>query len=142
MDRDLFAVFLGAVMCLMSGAANADDGPKREDARLARGHQIAMSVCSACHAVPSARSPILREQAPALRSIANKPGTTPASLAAFLRSPSHRMPNPQLTDEMIDAVVGYTVIIGEYSSAAGGAILCVGTSRRQARAGHYQAWVG
>jgi len=108
MDRDLFAGFLGAVICLM-GSAAAENRPESEDARLARGHQIAMSVCSACHAVPSAHSPILREQAPALRRIANKPSTTPTSLAAFLRSPSHKMPDPQLTDEMIDAVVGYTV---------------------------------
>ena len=108
MGRVLIAGALGLVMSFLGGAAQADDRSNSEDARHARGHQIAMSVCSACHAVPSAHSPILREQAPGLRSIANKPSTTPASLAAILRSPSHRMPNPQLTDEMIDAVVAYT----------------------------------
>ena len=109
MGRDLFAGIFGVAMSFMSSAAVADNRSESEDVRLARGHQIAMSVCSACHVVPSAHSPILREQAPALRSIANKPSTTPASLAAFLRNPAHRMPNPQLTDEMIDAVVGYTI---------------------------------
>ena len=109
MGRDLFAGLLGVGMGFMSNAASADERPTSEDARVARGHEIARSVCSACHTVPSAHSPILREQAPALRSIANKPSTTQASLAAFLRSPSHRMPNPQLTDDMIDAVVVYTI---------------------------------
>jgi mono/diheme cytochrome c family protein len=73
-------------------------------------------VCSACHAVRSAHSPILREPALDLRSIANKPGVTAESLAALLRNPAHgmenkprQMPHPRLTDEMIDAVVVYVL---------------------------------
>ena len=102
----LVAGALGVLAGFLGCAARADD---QENALLTRGHGIAMSVCSACHAVPSAHTPILREQAPDLKSIANKPGTTPESLAAFLRSPTHPMPNPRLTDEMIEAVAAYTL---------------------------------
>jgi mono/diheme cytochrome c family protein len=102
----LIAGALGVLMGVLGFPARADE---QENALLTRGHRIAMSVCSACHAVPSAHTPILREQAPDLKSIANKSNTTPESLADFLRSPTHPMPNPQLTDEMINAVTAYTL---------------------------------
>ncbi|MGO8955588.1 MAG: c-type cytochrome [Rhodomicrobium sp.] len=108
-------VLIASVFCMVvSNAARADDRPSGDEGRIARGHEIATMVCSACHAVQSAHSPILREPAPDLRSIANKPGVTAESLAALLRNPAHamenksrQMPHPRLTGEMIDSVVAY-----------------------------------
>ncbi len=80
-----------------------------------RGRAIAESVCSACHVVAAdqAYAPILRDPAPSFQSIANKPTATADTLRRFL-STTHktagepfRMPNPELTDEMQEQVVGY-----------------------------------
>ncbi|MGO9172389.1 MAG: c-type cytochrome [Rhodomicrobium sp.] len=111
-------VLIASVFCMVvsfaGNAAHADDRPSGDEGRVARGHEIATMVCSACHAVRPAHSPILREPAQDLRSIANKPGVTAESLAAVLRNPAHemenksrQMPHPRLTDEMIDSVVAY-----------------------------------
>ena len=106
MGHVLICGAFNVVMAFLGGAARAGE---QENALLARGHQIAISVCSPCHTVPDAHSPILRDKAPDLRSIASKPGTTRDSLAVFLRGPSHPMPNPRLTEEMIEAVAAYIV---------------------------------
>ncbi len=56
------------------------------------GHRFAEIWCSGCHAVDlkSIRS---GGMAPDLGTIADRPGTTPERLAAFLGRPHERMPN-------------------------------------------------
>jgi len=86
-----------------------------EKARIARGRDIAEKICWPCHVVGAGErfSPILREPGPDFRAIARKPNTSAESLTMFLHG-THRteekpytMPNPRLTDEMIDQVVSY-----------------------------------
>jgi mono/diheme cytochrome c family protein len=88
-----------------------------------RGHAIADKVCWVCHVTGSDQeySPVLRDPGPDFRTIAAKPGTTAASLTAFLHT-AHRtedkpytMPNPGLSDEMIAAVVGYILSLKPHS---------------------------
>lgn len=84
-------------------------------ASIGRGRSTADTVCWACHVVGADQefSPILRDPAPDFRTIAQRPDITMQSLTAFLHS-THRtegkpytMPNPRLSDDMIDDVVTY-----------------------------------
>jgi mono/diheme cytochrome c family protein len=95
--------------------ANARSGDADDKARVERGRAIAENVCWACHVVGADQrfSPILREPGPDFRAIAAKPDTSAQSLGAFLKS-THRMegkpyamPDPRLTDDMIEQVVSY-----------------------------------
>jgi mono/diheme cytochrome c family protein len=88
----------------------AENAPKK---LVARGQDIAVAVCAACHRVPApeADRPILHEPAPDFSKIANLPGMTEEQLTRLIRDPQHAsnagMPNPRLTDEMTGAVVAY-----------------------------------
>jgi cytochrome c1 len=82
---------------------------------VADGRDLALQVCTFCHVVTSNQQfpPILRPPAPTFRSIADRPTTTGASLAAFMRLPHkdlpmpNEMPNLQLSDEQIGKLVAY-----------------------------------
>jgi mono/diheme cytochrome c family protein len=110
-------LLLGAVMlALPTGAVCLAAGPQGTDtAAIGRGHSTADTVCWACHVIgpDQSFSPILREPATDFRVIAQRPGITRESLTAFLQG-THRtegkpyaMPNPRLSNEMIDDVVAY-----------------------------------
>jgi mono/diheme cytochrome c family protein len=87
----------------------------QESTDAARGHAIALSVCSACHVSGSDQPypPILQQPAPNFTNIARKPGTTDEALRHFISTTHatagdrYKMPNPELTDEMVDQVVAY-----------------------------------
>jgi cytochrome c1 len=80
-----------------------------------RGRAIAVSVCFACHVVAADQPspPILLHPGPSFQAIANLPTETADTLRRFI-STTHKaagqpfkMPNPELTDEMLDQVVAY-----------------------------------
>ncbi|MGP0091649.1 MAG: c-type cytochrome [Xanthobacteraceae bacterium] len=71
---------------------------------IAAGQRIAEQWCSACHKINVASTGGL---APSFPEVANLPSTTALSLKVFLRTSHKRMPNVQLTQAQIDAVVAY-----------------------------------
>jgi cytochrome c1 len=99
------------VLCmLLSATAIANDG------QVQRGASLAHKICWACHVVGTDQefSPILREPAPDFRVIARRQDSSPEKLRNFLHTTHgmasdtpYKMPNPRLTDEMIDDVVNY-----------------------------------
>ncbi len=98
-----------------SGQLGAREVSQAETAQVQRGREIADKICWICHVTGPDQeySPILRAPGPDFAAIATRPDTTAASLTAFLHT-AHRtedkpytMPDPGLSDEMIDAVVGY-----------------------------------
>lgn len=100
------------ITCVVS-VARAQQPPIASDP--AAGRAFALRVCAACHVVSDDQPypPILRQPASSFSAIANKPGTTPASLRAFLsvthatlKTP-YNMPNPELTDQQTAAVISY-----------------------------------
>jgi mono/diheme cytochrome c family protein len=106
------AVAVGTTL-ISAGAAFCADGDAKT--RIERGRAIADNICWACHVVGPEQqfSPILREPGPDFRAIAARPDTSAQSLTVFLQS-THRMegrpyamPNPRLTNDMIDQVVSY-----------------------------------
>jgi len=112
MNRMFMSMTIGAALVLPANAlcAEADD-----KSRVERGRDIAEKICWACHVVGAGQrfTPILREPGPDFRSIGAKSGTSAQSLTTFLQS-THRMdgklytmPNPRLTNDMIDQVVSY-----------------------------------
>lgn len=107
---------VGLMGCFsLASAAFAQSGAPPTGADAARGRAIANTVCWACHVVGPDQefSPILRDPGPDFRVIANRPGTSRQSLKAFLQtthsleSKPYAMPNPRLTDEMIEEVAQY-----------------------------------
>jgi mono/diheme cytochrome c family protein len=106
----LFAitVLAGAAM----HAAVADDA-----GQVARGHQLALEICSACHiAAPDQRTrPILTEPPPSLETLANKPGVTAESVQKFLLTihlslaNGKDMPNPEVTEDQARDLAAYVM---------------------------------
>lgn len=71
-----------------------------------QGRAFALEVCTPCHVVSKDQlSPPRFSDAPAFAAIANAPGMTAMSLAAFLGSPHPSMPNLILSaDEQRDVI--------------------------------------
>jgi mono/diheme cytochrome c family protein len=100
-----FGARLFATMVLAGAASHA--AAADDDAEVAKGHQLALEICSACHvAAPDQRTPpILSEPPPSLETLANKPGATAASVQKFLltihlsMANGKDMPNPELTED-------------------------------------------
>jgi mono/diheme cytochrome c family protein len=102
------------LLCSAAGSLAQQTGTR--DAVFAHGEQIARQQCAACHIVaPDQQSaPILKQQIPGFKEIAQRPATSADSLRKFL-SKTHwdmksipvRMPEPLLTDEQITAVSRY-----------------------------------
>ncbi len=89
--------------------------PVAEGGDAQEGHRLAVKICASCHVVAWDQRfpPVLRNPAPSFRTIANRPGTTAASLRNFI-STTHEtiatpanMPNPELTDDQVTALVSY-----------------------------------
>jgi hypothetical protein len=117
-----FAVGLVACATLLAlvNSCFAQEHGRGTDAEVARGQEIAEKICWACHMVGpnSAMTPILRIPGPDFRAIAAREGgnrdeharrlTSESELTAILQgthpteNKPYAMPNPQLTNEMID----------------------------------------
>ena len=107
-------IFVAISALLLVPAPGAEAQPSL-DARVERGRAIANQVCWACHVTGADQefSPILRNPGPDFRVIAKRSDITTESLKTFLRGTHqtegkpYTMPNPRLTDDMIDDVVSY-----------------------------------
>jgi mono/diheme cytochrome c family protein len=99
----------------------AADAPGRAD--IAQGEHIARIVCSACHVVASDQEfpPILNQPTPDFSEIANRPGTTAATLQHFVLN-THwdvnklpmTMPNPMLTQDQAREVARYIISLRKH----------------------------
>ena len=100
------ALLPGALMILTLGSTSA----RAEDPLVAAGHQVADRWCVNCHVVSPGQTRG-GDQAPPFRSIAERPGTTAASVRAFLELPNHRMPYQNLSNVELDAVTAYILAL-------------------------------
>jgi len=109
------AILISALsLCVTTLTIGASVSAASEAAVVSQGHHFALLVCAACHVVAADQQapPILRTPGPSFDAIANKPGTTAASLKAFLAT-THAtiaiagMPNPQLADYQMDETISY-----------------------------------
>jgi hypothetical protein len=102
----------GIVLVLMSAPAPAEEFSPRQ---IAKGHDFAQNVRSACHVVTgeAGETPVLRQPGPSFSAIAKRPEFSTAWLRGFLKSnhsqlgPREAMPNPTLVDYQIDELVAY-----------------------------------
>ena len=109
----LFPSLLAGALLALAGTASAQTAPQAK--LLVEGHDLALALCSVCHIAASDQTgtPMLTNPGPPFRTIANRAGVTPLSLRNFLltthssTTPPFTMPNPQLSDRQIDAVVAY-----------------------------------
>ncbi len=103
----------GAAVLLLTGAplAAAAAGGQQE-----QGRRIAVMVCGPCHVVAPDQEfgPMLNEPTPGFGEIANRPGTSAATLRRFLTdthwddgSIPMRMPDPKLAEHQKAAVIAY-----------------------------------
>jgi mono/diheme cytochrome c family protein len=107
---------LTAVILLLGAAGVAARAQlTAEGSDIQEGHRLALRICYACHIVASDQEepPILHNPAPSFQSIADRPGTTAASLRNFMLT-THRtiatpanMPNLQLTADQVTQLVSY-----------------------------------
>lgn len=107
----LFGLLLGVGLGVAAAPA-----AEASDRQTEHGREIALKICSACHAVAPAQefSPLLNPPAPSFAAIANRTESTRASLRHFVAT-THwdektlplTMPNPSLTDSQITDVVAY-----------------------------------
>ena len=97
-----WAALAGGLAAAFAGApARADDaGP------IAAGKTVAQTWCANCHLVSGSQTQG-SDEAPTWTSIASRPGTTPASLHAFLAKPHGKMPDFKLSPTEIDDLVTY-----------------------------------
>ena len=108
---------LPALLGALLGSHAQADGASNH-AELAHGEHIARFICSSCHIVAKDQEfpPILEWATPSFFDIANRPGTSVASLEHFITQ-THwdtdklpmTMPNPQLTKEQTRAVARYVL---------------------------------
>ena len=95
-------------------------------ATVARGGQLARTVCSACHVVTRDGDfpPVLQPPAPSFLDIANRPGTTAKTLRHFIlrthwdmKTSPERMPNPMMRPEDAAALAAYILSLKERSTS-------------------------
>ena len=106
----LSGIFVATAGICVSAAADPVGNP-------AEGHRLALKICAACHVVAADQeeAPLLRNPAPSFQAIANRPGTTAASVQHFVQT-IHRtfangtdMPNPELTEDQAADIASYVV---------------------------------
>ena len=115
--RPMILLGTTAVSLMMLAAQTAWEAPRLiESDSVAAGHKVALYLCSTCHEVDPNQQfpPALINPAPEFAAIANRFGTSPASLHQFLATthgdPSElpfQMPDLMLTDAQKDAAIAY-----------------------------------
>ncbi len=107
--------YAAGCLALLFGALAQAAEPTR-DPQLVRGEKVAQEVCSACHLVARDQEfpPILNPPASSFIDIANRPGTSAASLQRFILnthwdvgSVPMKMPDPMLMKDQAHAVARY-----------------------------------
>ncbi len=112
------------VCCTALALYAAAPGAATPPGAISRGESVARSLCAACHVVASDQefSPLLDHPGPSFKDVANRPGTSIASLQKFISS-THwnvdtipmEMPNPQLGAEDTSAVAHYILSLRKRS---------------------------
>ncbi|SRR5579871_339311 len=74
---------------------------------IGRGHQIAQTICSACHQVSKGERGSPNSEAPPFPLLAAVPGMTSIALTAALQTSHRRMPNVVLEPDQRRDVVAY-----------------------------------
>jgi len=75
-----------------------------------QGHQLALDVCSSCHAVRAGQTQSPLATAPSFEEITHMPGMTAAALAFWLTTQSHpTMPNLVLSPQQVRNVSAYVL---------------------------------
>src|SRR3954471_12751601 len=98
----IVAAGLAAGSVVLAWAAAAQD---LGDAK--RGHLLAETVCSECHAVDKGAPRSRNGDAPTFESVAKTRGMTPMALRVALRTPHQKMPNLIMKDQEVDDIIAY-----------------------------------
>lgn len=108
-------IWVGAALALTMLAGSALAQPEG-GSPVARGRNIALIVCSACHVVAPDQpdTPQLPQKTPSFQEIANRPDVSARSLRRFVTH-THwdqtaipmTMPNPMLMSDQVDDVAAY-----------------------------------
>jgi cytochrome c2 len=98
----VMAVSAAAGLAILAGATSAQE---MGDAK--RGHLMAETVCSECHAIDKGAPRSRNGDAPTFESIANTRGMTPMALRVALRTPHQKMPNLILKNQEVDDIIAY-----------------------------------
>jgi cytochrome c len=95
--------------CLIAiaGSAFAQQGPASPQ----RGHELAVRLCTNCHAIDRETSGPMRADIPSFPAIANRPGATAEHLAGRIIAPHPAMPGVPLTAAEIRDIVAYIVAL-------------------------------
>lgn len=106
-------ILSGATLLALVGAGAAQPTPQSK--QLTEGHDLALALCAVCHVAAADQRdvPVMSHPGRPFRDIANQQGVTADSLRTFLLTthsttdPPFTMPNPQLTDQQIGAMIAY-----------------------------------
>jgi cytochrome c2 len=102
MNRILTVVFATTASAVLAGVAAA-----QELGDVQRGHLLAETVCSECHAIDKGAPRSRNGDAPTFESVAKTRGMTPMALRVALRTPHQKMPNLILKNQEVDDIIAY-----------------------------------
>ena len=97
----VMSVFAAAALAWAGTAAAQEMG----DAK--RGHLLAETVCSECHAIDKGAPRSRNGDAPTFESVAKTRGMTPMALRVALRTPHQKLPNLVIKDQEVDDIIAY-----------------------------------
>ena len=100
--RTIVMSVFAAGLAFWAGAAAAQE---MGDAK--RGHLLAETVCSECHAIDKGAPRSRNGDAPTFESVAKTRGMTPMALRVALRTPHQKMPNLVIKDQEVDDIIAY-----------------------------------
>src|ERR1700691_1540876 len=114
------------VLWTLGGAASAQNGDNADE--VSRGRHLASLLCIMCHLVAPDQpyAPTLDPPAASFESIAQRKDVTARSLMLFLKTTSqglnnpNGMPNPNLADFQLRAIVAYILSLRHDASAQEG----------------------
>ncbi len=95
-------------LTLLAGAAAAQG----QQPMAGEGLRVARQWCASCHVVSRDMPPPAADVAPTFPGIAARPTTTETSLRVFLQTPHANMPNWQLSQAELDALVAHILALG------------------------------
>jgi mono/diheme cytochrome c family protein len=95
-----------AALPLLTAPVRAED---HDD--ISRGHQVALHICAACHAVERNQTRSPYAAAPPFDQVANAPAMTKLALRVALQSSHRVMPNIRLTEAQRADVIAYLMTL-------------------------------
>jgi cytochrome c len=97
---------IGAVFLVAAGSAFAQQAANPQ-----RGHELAETLCTNCHAVDRKSSSPMQADVPSFPAIAKRTGTTAEHLAGKIIVPHPAMPGVPLTAAEIRDIVAYILTL-------------------------------